>query len=91
MRVLQGHVREERFVAATMHRTRNELYTAGQLLYMEDSMGYHRMSNPSKEELAVSLHLYCPPYHQCKIWANEEQLEPVTGQISHCTEYGQKV
>ena len=103
MRVLRGQIREERFVVAStttsssndhcMHCTRNELYSAGQLLYMEDSMGYHRVSNPSnhENELAVTLHLYCPPYHQCKVWASEEQKEPTTGHISHYTEYGRKV
>ncbi|GAX13626.1 cysteine dioxygenase [Fistulifera solaris] len=96
MRVLQGCVHEERFVKSvvdhrTMHCTRNELYSAGELLYMEDSMGYHRVGNPSADELAVTLHLYCPPYHQCKIWADIEQSEPMIGQISHYTEYGRKV
>lgn len=95
MRVLQGQIQEERFAVTegqtTMHCTRNELYTAGQFLYMEDSMGYHRVGNPSITEGAVSLHLYCPPYHQCKVWATSEQLEPTTGQISHYTEYGRKV
>lgn len=93
MRVLQGQIREERFVANSqgMHRTRNQVYSAGQLLYMEDSMGYHRVSNPHPDELAVTLHLYCPPYHQCKVWASAEQTEPTTGHISHYTEYGRKV
>lgn len=96
MRVLQGCVQEERFVKVAaehypMYCTRNELYSAGEMLYMEDSMGYHRVGNPSAEELAVTLHLYCPPYHQCKIWADAEQSEPMIGQISHYTEYGRKV
>lgn len=34
----------------------------GDVAYMSDSLGLHRMSNPSSDQLAVSLHLYTPPY-----------------------------
>ncbi|ANB13007.1 hypothetical protein AWJ20_1285 [Sugiyamaella lignohabitans] len=30
--------------------------------YMSDTLGLHRMSNPHPSEVAVSLHLYTPPY-----------------------------
>jgi cysteine dioxygenase len=33
---------------------------------MLDKIGLHRISNPSKERGAVSLHLYTPPYKMCK-------------------------
>lgn len=33
-----------------------------------DSLGLHRVENPSNVERAVSLHLYCPPFDQCKIF-----------------------
>lgn len=92
MRVVQGHIREERFIAnETMYRTHDQMFGVGQLLFMEDSLGYHRVSNPSKSDLAVTLHLYCPPYQQCKTWSHEEQLQPKIGNIHHYSEYGKKL
>lgn len=34
----------------------------GNVSYMSDKIGLHRMSNPSSDSVAVSLHLYTPPY-----------------------------
>lgn len=34
----------------------------GQVAYMSDKLGLHKMSNPNSNEVAVSLHLYTPPY-----------------------------
>lgn len=54
----------------------------GDLSYMTDSIGLHRIVNPSLTEVAVSLHLYTPPYvakYGCFIF--EEQ----TGRKHHVT------
>jgi hypothetical protein len=32
-----------------------------------DSMGLHKVGNPT-DEVAVTLHLYSPPYSSCRIW-----------------------
>lgn len=34
----------------------------GDVAYMSDTLGLHRMTNPDSEDVAVSLHLYTPPY-----------------------------
>ena len=34
-------------------------------MYVTDSIGLHRMENPSHSEKAVSLHLYSPPFDEC--------------------------
>lgn len=34
----------------------------GQVTYMSDNIGLHRMYNPHKTDVAVSMHLYTPPY-----------------------------
>lgn len=36
------------------------------IYYLADKIGLHRISNPSTERGAVSLHLYTPPYQMCK-------------------------
>lgn len=46
----------------TMKVKKTSLLNTGDVAYMSDSLGLHRMSNPSSSELAVSLHLYTPPY-----------------------------
>lgn len=33
-----------------------------------DTMGLHRVENPSMVDGAVSLHLYCPPYSSCSMF-----------------------
>ncbi|CAF0849822.1 unnamed protein product [Didymodactylos carnosus] len=35
------------------------------VLYINDSLGLHRVENPSHTDKCVTLHLYIPPYHQC--------------------------
>ncbi|KAI9485611.1 MAG: RmlC-like cupin domain-containing protein [Benjaminiella poitrasii] len=45
---------------------RNTIYQPNQVTYVHDKIGLHRISNPSKERGAVSLHLYTPPYKMCK-------------------------
>ena len=36
--------------------------------YINDSMGLHRVENPSHADKAVSLHLYSPPYDTCHMF-----------------------
>jgi cysteine dioxygenase len=53
---------------------KNTTLHAGQVAYMSDQLGLHRMFNPNPNEIAVSLHLYTPPYaakYGCHIY-NEE-------------------
>jgi cysteine dioxygenase len=35
--------------------------------YIDNSVGYHRILNPSSENIAVSLHIYSPPNHIAKL------------------------
>lgn len=53
--------------------------------YISDALGVHRIGNPSSTELAVSLHLYTPPWaakYGCQIF-NEK-----TGQVHRTTQCG---
>ncbi|EME89073.1 uncharacterized protein MYCFIDRAFT_149657 [Pseudocercospora fijiensis CIRAD86] len=66
-------------------RVRKETtYATNQVTYMSDRLGLHRVANPDKENIAVSLHLYTPPNaakHGCHIF------DPKTGkkrQVSQC-------
>lgn len=35
---------------------------------MNDTKGVHTIANPSSTEVAVSLHIYAPPFRECKIF-----------------------
>lgn len=41
--------------------------------YMEDDMGFHRLSNRTKER-AMSLHLYVNPISQCSVYNEEREI-----------------
>lgn len=38
------------------------IYDENQVTYIHDKIGLHKISNPSKTDMAVSLHLYTPPH-----------------------------
>lgn len=42
----------------------------GDVAYMDDFVGLHKIGNPSKDVGAVTLHLYTPPYSLCKVMLN---------------------
>jgi cysteine dioxygenase len=46
-------------------QTDSNIYGRNGVAYINDSLGLHRMENPSHSDRAVSLHLYCPPFGQC--------------------------
>ncbi|CZT02733.1 related to cysteine dioxygenase type I [Rhynchosporium agropyri] len=87
MKVLKGTLKETRFDfplnnATAPHIIKETLYHEGEVTYMADELGLHRISNPG-EEVAVSLHLYTPPNaakEGCNIF-NE-----TTGKRSHVTQ-----
>ncbi len=40
----------------------------GQVTYINDSIGLHRVENPSHTDTAITLHLYVPPYNHCHVY-----------------------
>lgn len=97
MKVCRGQVRECRYdYSMNDHDNHDHLvcihdekYTEGQSAYITDSLGFHKVGNPTKMIPAVTLHLYIPPIKVCKIWANEEDSAPSQCYSSHYSEYGQ--
>lgn len=70
-------------ITTTMVRTHNNLamnsmilekttaFQRDQVSYMHDKIGLHRMSNKSSTSPAISLHLYSPPFAQCKTFCEK--------------------
>lgn len=69
---------------------RDETFTEGGIVFIEDSEGYHKVGNPSSTSPAVTMHLYSPPFQSCKIWLDERR-QPSRSCICHYSEYGKKV
>ena len=97
MKVCRGQVQECRYeyphgsletsAEISLECIHDETYTEGQLAYITDSMGYHKVGNPSTTVLAVTMHLYVPPIKVCKIWMTEA-CAPSKSYCSHYSEYG---
>lgn len=53
-------------------KTRETKLETGRTAYIHDKIGWHRVSNASSQEPAVSLHLYAPPIEKCKTYCEIE-------------------
>uniref|UniRef100_A0A7S2W5U3 Cysteine dioxygenase n=1 Tax=Eucampia antarctica TaxID=49252 RepID=A0A7S2W5U3_9STRA len=93
MRVCEGSIEEYRYdkndSTDVLVCSSHFVYKTGQLAYITDSMGYHKVGNPSKSQAATTMHLYIPPIQKCKIWLNpSEASTPSTSRMCFHSEYG---
>jgi len=72
VKCLKGCLKETRY---TVHESTSEIrlkeikfYIEGQVSFMSDDLGLHKIGNPNRDFGSVSLHLYTPPYKSCKVW-----------------------
>lgn len=54
-----------------------------------DTLGLHRVENPSHTDGAVSLHLYCPPYDSCSIF-NQKTGKQTRCRVEFYSKFGQR-
>lgn len=73
MKVLDGHSQEELFEwppgsedDGEMKSKGKKLYERDQVAYISDTIGLHRVENPSHSDTSVTLHLYSPPFSECQ-------------------------
>uniref|UniRef100_A0A0B8RZ61 Cysteine dioxygenase n=1 Tax=Philothamnus irregularis TaxID=1899461 RepID=A0A0B8RZ61_9SAUR len=72
MKLLQGNLKETLFEwpgkkgVGEMLKKSERVLKRNQCAYINDSIGLHRVENPSHTETAVSLHLYSPPFEICQ-------------------------
>lgn len=89
LKVLEGSVQECRY-DHDLKCIADDTYTEDQIAYITDNMGYHKIGNPSHGvtgKITVTLHLYAPPVHECKIWT--EPLAGCTSQQAKCPHYSE--
>ena len=60
--------------------------------FIDDNQGYHKIGNPSENQMAMTIHLYSPPIKQCHVWMDVCQASnPSTISLSNFSEYGCEV
>jgi len=96
LQVLQGQVNECRYEEhdGTLSCTADETFVEGQVAFINDSIGLHKVANPSQNTPAVSLHLYAPPFQECRVWVEDESDTRAAGnqdswsvKTSSCSSY----
>ena len=93
VKVIAGTVQEVRYKEkdGRMVETENIVVDSG-VLYMHDSMGYHKVGNPSDSIDAMTLHLYCPPFEKCRLWLDETKADKFSEGVScFYSEYGERI
>lgn len=69
VKVIDGAINEVRYQSQDGKLVESSNLTLDEgVTYMDDSMGFHKIGNPSATVDAVTLHLYSPPYDKCRVW-----------------------
>jgi cysteine dioxygenase len=93
MKVLQGQIQECRYRpdgdSQRLVVTQDTTQTLDDIVYIEDSMGFHKVGNPHPTETAYTLHLYSPPIQSCRIWLNETMA--CACELQNYSAYGKKL
>lgn len=90
VKVIQGTVQEIQYQEqdGKLVESKNSKADGG-VLYMDDSIGYHKVGNPSTSVDAVTLHVYSPPFEKCRIWLDVDK-EPSVAVSCYYSEFGRK-
>lgn len=94
IKVLDGQITEHVYNAPEFEQNSNALqiksvnvYSVDEISYIHDKIGYHKVSNESLTNPAITLHLYCPPFDKCHA-INEVTGEKTPCQVSYWSEMG---
>lgn len=66
MLMLQGELHEELF-DENLTLKNSRIVKVGDVTFIDDKIGYHRIKNLSCETSAISLHVYSPPNHEVNL------------------------
>jgi len=74
MKILQGGINEKRYRLDENQQelicTKDSTFREGEIAFIDDHLGLHKVGNEGNE-LALSMHLYSPPFGKCRIWMDE--------------------
>lgn len=93
MKILEGELLETRFHwpednGELVKKSEGKL-KKGEVCYINDSLGLHRVENPSHSDRAVSLHLYSPPFDMCHVF-NQKTGKKSSCNVTFWSKYGEK-
>jgi len=100
MKMLDGTLREVRFAwpeENAQSEEISEMKTVGehaletnQVSYMSDSLGLHRVENPSHVDRSVSLHLYSPPFESCQVF-DQRTGKKAAAKVTFWSKFGERL
>lgn len=64
-------------------------FSSFRIIKLTDTLGLHRVENPSHSDSAVSLHLYCPPFNSCSIF-NKTTGKRTSANVTFWSKFGEK-
>lgn len=59
VRIMDGNISEEHYDTKTLKKTKENKYQKGDIMYIDDTISYHRMCNIS-DQPCITLHIYSP-------------------------------
>ncbi|XP_013382471.1 cysteine dioxygenase type 1 [Lingula anatina] len=94
MKVLDGQLKESLYdwpeeEGQHMHKKAENIYKKNGVAYINDSLGLHRIENPSHSDTAVSLHLYCPAFDMCQCF-DERTGHKHNSRVTFYSKYGER-
>lgn len=99
MKVLQGELCETRYAwpqaseendeTKELEELERNTLRVNDICYINDSIGLHRVENPSTANPAVSLHLYSPPFSTCSVF-NKQTGRRTLCKVTFWSKYGEK-
>lgn len=95
VKMLDGQLKETMFdwpnesEGGTLRQIDCNVFGKDGVTYINDSMGLHRMENPSHTERAISMHLYSPPYQQCQIF-DERTGHQRVAKVTFWSKFGER-
>ncbi|XP_051875858.1 cysteine dioxygenase type 1-like isoform X1 [Pristis pectinata] len=95
LKMLQGQLKETIFNwpgegKKELTKKKETILQENQCTYINDSIGVHRVENVSHTEVAVSLHLYVPPFDSCHCF-DERSGHKKKVRVTFTSKYGERV
>jgi len=72
-----------------MKKWAEEEYESNSCAYINDSIGLHRVANPSHCDKAVTLHLYSPPFDECQCF-DERTGRSISSKVTFWSKFGKR-
>ena len=71
VKILQNSITEELYETETLNLINTSVYNTNDIMYIDDSLGYHRMCNKNNEP-CISLHVYAPGKYKPKFFKKSD-------------------